>query len=229
MAFPFVPLALGIGGMIEQRKAGKRASQASEQERWLAAMMGETYRKYMPGVTSLLWQTAQHPESDPWFRSQMLSAEGEATSYFRGAGRDMMMELARAGGGRLGESSAANNLLLSLATQRGRTLAGARVGQLGEMYKRRMGALGQLGNLIMPSGEMALGSYGRQAEMYAGQESEYADAFGGLGNWLAWQRYNPPRPGDGGLTGAGRATSPAVSYDYLKRRWPEFTGFEGRG
>jgi len=38
MAFPFVPLALGIGGMIEQRKAGKRASQASEQERWLAAM-----------------------------------------------------------------------------------------------------------------------------------------------------------------------------------------------
>lgn len=228
MAVDPLTAATIIAGLFGSRRPKQSAYELAEAN--LLNRIAGMYGTYAPGIAAALWGIAQAPEQDPWYRAQMLQAEADVSKYFQGAGRDALMQLSLAGGGTPATSLAARDLLAALAAQRGSSLAAQRIGQLGEMFARRMQALGGLSGLVAPMGGQALAGYGGLAQAERARGEDWRNWLYQLGYTIGLMRYRPAGPLAGGglaqqaLAGGTLGQQALAGYGYGKYGglfWPK--------
>lgn len=195
MAFGIAEGAGILGSILGLGESSRQFGQSDEYMEALARlarMQGGQYQQYAPGMNALLWQIAQNPQADPWFRTQMRGAETDINKYFSTALPRSMMQF---GGRGMGDSLFARNAAMQIMGIGGRAMAGERMGQMGQMHGRRMGALGQLGGAINP--QAAMGTLGQLAGVHEQRGEAMAGGVGDILGLLAQSRYRQPRPPSG--------------------------------
>jgi len=212
---PITPWVTGLGAL-----GGLFGGGGDEPGERLAKSMGYQHEYWAPQVTTALWRLFQQPEQDPWWRTQMSQAESDIGAYYDQAVGEALMDYQRYGLGRPGESGAANRMLMLMGGQRARDLARMRTGQMGEMYGRRMGALGSLGGFIGAGAGPALSYMGGQAGRGWERERETGGALGDLMRLWALRGYQPQGPPTGG---GQQSYAPSGYGGYGGSFWPPVT------
>jgi hypothetical protein len=176
----YAQAAAALYGMLSGNPAQDAAIRAQNAQTRLLRSYGQQYNMYGPQLNAMMFDQIKNPFNNPMYRMGMNSAVADSDAYFRGAGRDMLMNLSRRGGGKPGDSSVATNMLLALAKNKGSSLAQGRFGMATNALNNRTGMMQNMTGNLMGMGNTAIAGYGQSANAWQNQANQYGPALQNL-------------------------------------------------